>query len=51
MASLNGREYQALVDSSINLAAVNYTHFATPNWILPLHTPLNKQINVGAAEE
>jgi vitamin K-dependent gamma-carboxylase len=36
MASLNGRKPQALVDSTVDLAKVKWSHFSHSAWILPL---------------
>ena len=38
-ASLNGREFQRLIDPSVNLAEVQWSLFPS-QWIVPLHTPL-----------
>jgi len=42
-ASLNGRKYQPLVDSTIDLTSVPRPIFPA-KWILPLTTPLNGQL-------
>lgn len=36
MVSLNGRPYQPIVDSSVNLAAIKWQPFEHAEWILPL---------------
>lgn len=41
-ASLNGREYQQLIDPTIDLASENTSMFTVPRWIIPLKTPLKK---------
>ena len=35
-ASLNGRPYQPLIDSEVNLAREKYKLFMTPSWVVPL---------------
>ncbi len=39
-ASLNGREYQMLIDPEVDLTEVPYPWFGHADWILPLETPL-----------
>jgi vitamin K-dependent gamma-carboxylase len=36
IASLNGRKTQALVDSTVDLAKIKWSHFRHSDWILPL---------------
>lgn len=42
-ASLNGREYQEIIDPTVNLASVPRPVFGHAWWIKPLITPLEKQ--------
>ena len=44
-ASLNGRKYQPLIDSTVDLASVPYNTFSHSNWIVDLNTPLNERLN------
>jgi hypothetical protein len=37
--SFNGRPYQPLIDSTVDLAAVPRTPFKAASWILPLTEP------------
>jgi len=43
-ASLNGREYQQLIDPNVDLASEERPVFSLPEWIIPLKTPLRKQL-------
>ena len=43
-ASLNGREYQQLIDPNVDLASEERPVFSLPKWIIPLKTPLRKQL-------
>ena len=40
--SLNGREPQPIVDSSIDLASQRLPWWRTPSWVVPLETPLRR---------
>lgn len=42
-SSLNGRKYQQLIDSTIDLASVPRPFFPV-SWIVPLKTPLSEQV-------
>lgn len=44
-ASLNGRKYQALIDSTIDLTSVSYNTFSHSKWIVALNTPLNERLD------
>lgn len=43
-SSLNGRKYQQLIDSTVDLASVPRPVFPV-SWIVPLHTPLSDQLD------
>ena len=42
-ATLNGRKYQQLIDSTIDIASANRPIFPV-SWIIPLHTPLSDKL-------
>lgn len=42
--SLNGRVYQPMIDTNINLAAEPRNLFGNASWIIPLETPLKNQL-------
>lgn len=44
VASLNGREYQQLVDHRIDLASAPRNIFSADKWITPLAVPLERQV-------
>ncbi len=44
-ASLNGRKFQQLTDSTVDLASVPFDYFSHSKWILPLEIPLNDRLN------
>jgi len=44
-ASLNGRKFQQLTDSTVDLASVPFDYFTHSKWILPLTIPLSDRLN------
>ena len=44
-ASLNGRKFQPLIDTTVDLTSVPYEIFSHSKWIVPLKTPLNERLN------
>lgn len=52
-ASLNGCEYQQLIDPGIDLSTVPRPVFGPGSWIVPLQTPLSQgtQSEAGEIEE
>ncbi len=45
-ASLNGRKFQPLIDSKIDIASVPYDYFSHSDWIVPLETPFSDRLVV-----
>lgn len=43
-ATLNGRKFQQLIDSTVDLASMRRPVFAPASWIIPLQTPLDDRL-------
>ena len=44
-ASLNGRKFQPLIDTTFDLTSVPYEIFSHSKWVVSLKTPLNERLN------